>query len=352
MTLKKLFSLLLTLLISIPVILSTVLILDIQSNMKDTIVTPRVKAYITALFILILITSILLIIIFRKLFDFFNQIKNKTQNLANGNLSDPITKDFEKKKLRLSETNTIIQNLETMRLSLIEAQNQTNRFIMGISHDIRTPISIIKGYTEALSDGILSSPEEVKNALDLIASKTQQLEGITESLIDFMRMEAKDIKAQFGEINLYELLTYFSKSCELTLSLYSRQFSYFIDISTTITIKANRNLVLRALDNLFSNAIRYTNNGDIITITAKKTDENIVISIQDSGIGIEEKDMEYIFNLFYRGKNANHEKGLGIGLAVVHNITELHGWKVFCESEKGKGSRFSILIPLENCSNI
>ncbi|MCR4579653.1 MAG: HAMP domain-containing histidine kinase [Treponema sp.] len=244
-----------------------------------------------------------------------------------------------------------MQNLEKMRLSLINAQNQKSRFIMGISHDIRTPISIIKGYTEALSDGFLTGPEETKNGLDIISQKTQELEGITETLIDYMRMDLNELTEQLEPINAREVFHLFAKSSELTMPIYNRNYTYNIDIPENITILANKNLLLRALDNLFTNALHYTKNHDKIHFDAHLEDKCIKLSLEDSGIGMEKNELNNIFNIFYRGQNTNKQKGLGIGLTVVHDIVEIHKWKISCESEKGKGTTFFITIPLESYSD-
>ncbi len=352
MTLKKLFITILLLLLSIPTILSVAIIVDLQINNPEAALSPRLKTYLTILFCMTIITAILLLILFIKLLNYFSSIQKKTTNLSKGNLKQTVITEADKSYMKLSEPSQILQNLESMRISLIEAQNQTTKFIMGISHDIRTPLSIIKGYTEALSDNILTSDEEKQNALNLISAKTQQLEGITESLIDFMRMEKKELREQFEPINICEFLNYFAKSCTLTLSLYSRKFSYSINIPENYCTKANRTLSLRALDNLFSNALRYTHDGDSISLNADLTEEGIIITLSDTGIGIEKEELDYIFNIFYRGSNATKENGLGVGLAVVHNITETHGWKISCSSKKNKGTTFTITIPLENCSEI
>ncbi len=350
MNLKKLFNTILLLLLSIPAIITTLLLFDLAKNHPQAIASPRLHKFLILLFSMIIVTTIILLFLFIKLLIFFSSIQKKTTKLSKGELKETVITPADKLYMKISETNQILQNLEAMRISLIEAQNQTTKFIMGISHDIRTPLAIIKGYTEALSDNILSSPEEKKNALNLISEKTQQLEGITESLIDFMRMEKKELREHFEPINVYEFLNYFAKSCTLTLSLYNRNFSYNINIPENYCTKANRTLSLRALDNLFSNAIRYTNDGDSICLNAELTDQGIIIKLSDTGIGIDKKELDYIFNIFYRGSNATYENGLGVGLAVVQNITQTHGWKINCESEKDQGTCFTITIPLESCS--
>ena len=101
----------------------------------------------------------------------------------------------------------------------------------------------------------------------------------------------------------------------------------------------------RALENLFGNALRYTEDDGEITITADESDEYITITFSDTGCGIAEKDISHLFDLFYRGTNSRREQGLGIGLSVVKDIVDLHGWNIAIRSELGKGSDFIIRIP-------
>ena len=109
-------------------------------------------------------------------------------------------------------------------------------------------------------------------------------------------------------------------------------------------------LARRVFENLFNNALRYTNDGDTITLTSYiDVDESSVIyKISDTGIGIDEKDLKNIFNMFYRGTNSRREEGMGIGLSVVQNIIETHRWKISVDSKKDIGTTFTIKIPFEN----
>jgi signal transduction histidine kinase len=106
-------------------------------------------------------------------------------------------------------------------------------------------------------------------------------------------------------------------------------------------------LFQRALENLFSNALRYTKEADRISISAAATDTALKIEIGDTGCGIAEKDQKHIFDLFYRGSNSRREEGMGIGLSVVKNIVDTHGWAIALESKQGHGSLFTITIPLD-----
>ena len=113
-------------------------------------------------------------------------------------------------------------------------------------------------------------------------------------------------------------------------------------------MNAAKNLVNRVLENLFSNALRYTRDGDSIKIQCVQDRECVRVSVSDTGIGMAEKDLQRIFDLFYRASNSRREQGMGIGLSVVKTVIDAHGWKIGVESELGKGSSFTITIPLEN----
>ena len=236
-----------------------------------------------------------------------------------------------------------------MRQSLLEAQNQQTKFIMGISHDLRTPVAIIKGYTEALSDGIISEPEEISNTYSLIGNKTAQLDNMINSLINFMKMNYADFRETLSNESITKLINEFFQDAKVSGNVFNRKVCCNNELSEDILVPMNKTLISRAFENLLSNALRYTKENDTITISAYKiNDSEIKVAIADTGIGIDEKDLNQIFDLFYRGTNSRREEGMGIGLSVVKNIMETHNWNIEVKSEKDKGTCFIITIPLKN----
>lgn len=312
-------------------------------NPKD-----KPKSFVPVL-IEILITVVifcvtLLILIFSNISKSITDLENKTQSIADGNLSEQI----EIKDLSSNEITSITESLEKMRISLLEAQNQKNKFIMGISHDLRTPVAIIKGYTEALSDGVITSKKEIKNTLTLIMTKTTQLESMIDTLINFMKLNNNEIRQNLIPGSITKLITDFAKECEFTATVFKRTVKCNINLTDDILIPMDKQLVTRAFENIFNNALRYTRENDSIFIRSIQRDDNIYFSIEDTGIGIEEADLENIFNLFYRGTNSRREAGMGIGLSVVKNIVETHGWSINVSSKKDQGTCFTITIPVKN----
>ena len=325
------------------ILLITRLSLDRIKNSQMT------KKYLKILLVIILITCISLIIIFfisRDIFEGLNKIEKSSSKLAEGKLDETITTDTSSSQT--NEFTRIMNSLEKMRIELLESQASKNRFITGISHDLRTPVAVIKGYSEAIKDDVISDSNEIKNTMELIDQKTTQLESMIDTLLNFIKLNNSEIKEKLVRHSITKLIIDFTKYAEVTGKVFKRNVSSNINISRDIKVPLNTQLVHRSLENLLSNAIRYTKDGDKIEIIAYEDPadkHSLILKIQDTGSGIDKKDLDYIFDLFYRGTNSRQEEGMGVGLAVVKNIMDTHGWKINVESEKDKGTCFTIVIP-------
>lgn len=310
----------------------------------------QTSVYLRILLIIIIIGALSLIIIYyisKSIFKGLNTIQSTSASLAEGKLENPIISDASPNDK--NEFICILNSLEAMRCELLEMQERKNHFIMGISHDLRTPVAVIKGYSEAIKDGVISETEDIKKSIELIEQKSTQLEGMIDTLISFMKLNNREIKETLVPDSITKIINDFAKYAEVTGTIFKRNIKTNVAIKDDILIPLNIQLVQRSLENIFSNAIRYTRENDLIEISAltKKIDKKntILLKIKDSGYGIDKKDLDYIFDLFYRGTNSRKEEGMGIGLAVVKNIMDTHGWNISVDSQKGKGSCFTIKIP-------
>lgn len=293
------------------------------------------------LMLIVTICIIVIVILSRTINNSIKKIEDSTQALANGDLSTKIPFDSKKS----NEITSISESLEKMRISLAEAQNQKAKFIMGISHDLRTPVAVIKGYTEAISDGVISSEADVKNAMELITSKTSQLETMIDTLISFTKMNSTEIRQSMKTQSITQFITEILKEEQTIGNVFNRNIITQISFDREVLVPFDRQLATRVFENLFNNALRYTKDNDTINLNAYIQDNSVIYKITDSGIGIDKEDLKNIFNMFYRGTNSRREEGMGIGLSVVKNIIETHGWKIDVESEKGKGTCFTLTIP-------
>ena len=291
--------------------------------------------------IVVLIISIIgIYIISKSIFKSINKLVKQTHEIAEGNLNEHINEnDYPDDALKI-----ISESIETMRKNLIETQEKKSRFLMGVSHDLRTPIAVIKGYAEALSDEVIKSEEQTKQALNIILDKTNTLELMVNTLLDYVKLDSKDWQNELKIENLSKFIDDFFKNAIITGTLFKRIVKTENNLKSDTLIKYNGLLVQRALENLLSNAIRYTHDNDEIFLSANETESNILLSIKDSGVGMTKNDEKHIFDLFFRGTTSRREGGMGIGLSVVKTIIEIHNWNISVSSELNKGTEFIITI--------
>ena len=298
--------------------------------------------------ILLCFAALVLVIIAKISRDIFTSItilEQRTQKIADGDLSVPLTDDAKQSKAKSNEIISLTENLEKMRSALLDAHERRTRFIMGISHDLRTPVAVIKGYTEAISDDVVTDKNEIKKSLEIISTKTNQLEGMIDTLINFVKLDSVDWREKLVPESVFSVVSEFAKSAEMTGAVFKRKITSSISVSKACKVPMDKQLFSRALENLLSNAIRYSKDGDEIAITATETENACVVSVSDTGIGIAQKDLDHIFDMFYRATDSRREEGMGIGLTVVKSIVDTHGWTIGVSSEAGKGSTFTITIP-------
>ncbi len=294
---------------------------------------------------LLIFTVIMSIIIANAITKSVLILEQATRRIAAGEL------DLEVAARGSNEITSLTSSLNRMRLALKEDIIRRSRFIMGISHDLKTPLALIKGYTEAIRDGITDDLASRSRAIDIILSKVEQLEGMIDDLMDFVRMDTSEWQQHLVEQPFLPFLQAFCKRVSIDAQLLHREVSFDLNIPEHAKVKMNEALITRVFENLVSNALRYTMEGGKVHITAQLENDpmnkaTIVVKITDNGIGIDQEDLDRIFELFYRGTNSRREAGMGIGLSVVKSIIDSHGWNITVFSNKQVGSTFSITIPI------
>ena len=318
------------------------LVLLVSRISKKKNQTNMFYSLLDCILIFVIICAVATCCISRTITSSLSHLVKQTEKIAKGDLTPQEQRTPAKSR---NEFTDLTEHIDSMRAALLDAKRKQQRFIMGITHDLRTPISVIKGYTEALYDGVITSEEETKKSLEIINTKTSQLEEMITSLINYCTFFRDNFRRQITPHCIKKQLETFAKSAETTGYIFHRKISCNINLLESTDIPVNEQLLARALENLFGNALRYTEDDGEITITADESDECITITFSDTGCGIAEKDISHLFDLFYRGTNSRREQGLGIGLSVVKDIVDLHGWNIAIRSELGKGSDFIIRIP-------
>ena len=267
-------------------------------------------------------------------------LEDATRRIANGEL------DLNVDIKGSNEITSLTKSLNKMRYALNEEERRRYRFIMGISHDLKTPLALIKGYAEAIGDGVAGDTVSRSEAVEIISSKADQLECMIDDLLNFVRMDTGEWREQLEDTNITEYINNLVKTLGMDIDLLHYKFIPDIRLPEKLLIPMDEKLVQRALENLINNAIRHTPHGSIIRFTAIMVNNTVELTINDNGPGIDTEALPHVFDMFYRGSSSRREQGMGLGLAVVKWVLDYHGWSISVSAEKDKGTSFIITIPL------
>jgi two-component system phosphate regulon sensor histidine kinase PhoR len=231
---------------------------------------------------------------------------------------------------------------DVTRLKRLE--NMRKEFVSNVSHEIKTPLTAIKGFVETLSDGAMDNPDEGKRFLTIIEKHVNRLVALIEDLMRLSGIEQKDktegIKLEPGKIK--NVIKTAIQVCQAKAD--AKNIKVNLICPEDISTKIDTQLLEQAAVNLLDNAIKYSDEGGLVQIEVITTDIEVCISFKDYGIGIPKKHLSRLFERFYRVDKARSRKlgGTGLGLAIVKHIVQTHGGYVTVESEPGKGSNFVI----------
>ncbi len=267
-----------------------------------------------------------------------SKLENAMKKVAVGDL------DFEIEKEGKDEFSLLLESFDKMRLALKEEQARKSRFIMAVSHDLKTPLTSIKGYVEAIQDGLVKDSDTLNRYIGIISEKSVVLEDRISSLIDFARMETGEWKLKNTEIELNSFLKRLSSIYEEDCRILEKKYNFENHLPESIKITCDPVLFERALENLFINSVKHTLSGTEIFFKAFMDNSLPVIELGDNGEGIDKDDLVYIFEPFYRGSNSRKEPGMGLGLSTAKSVLDAHGWDVSVSSVKGEGTVFRIIL--------
>ena len=221
-------------------------------------------------------------------------------------------------------------------------------FVANVSHELRTPLSILRGYIETLLDNPKTSREELSRILGVMERHSKRLDLLAEDLLTLAQLESANPNLQLGNIDLSNLFGEVIRDWDKKLA--NKQLNVIVDVPPGLPpMCADRQRLQEALYNLLDNAVKYSPEHGEIRLTARQRDEEIVLSVRDSGIGIGREDLPRIFERFYRAdkaRTAENIRGTGLGLAIVKHVAHLHGGHVEAESELGKGTTIRVVLPV------
>lgn len=321
----------------------------IVASVNSLISKNTLKRMICAFILVLCLTSIVLTQWIQKgIFTPINQLNIAMQNIAEGNLEYMLTTEEK------GEIGELYRNYEDMRLRLKESldekfehEQKNKELVSNISHDLKTPITSIKGYVEGIMDGVADTPEKMHKYIKTIYDKANDMDRLINELTTYSGIDNNRIPYTFRRINVSD---YF-RDCveEVGLDLESKriQLNYEALIEPSTQIVADPEQLKRVINNIISNSVKYMNKEKgVIDIRILDEVDAIRVEIEDNGMGVAAKDLPNIFERFYRtDASRNSSKGgSGIGLSIVKKIVEDHGGYIWATSKENEGTCMHFVI--------
>lgn len=230
---------------------------------------------------------------------------------------------------------TELKNLELMRKD----------FVANVSHELKTPITSIKGFSETLLDGAMDEEKSKKNFLEIIYQESDRLQLLIEDLLTLSNLERDGFKLTRSTVDISMLLEEITPMINHQARKHDLHLT--VEVDDNLTVQADKEKLKQVIINLVNNAISYTPAAGKIILRIQETTDFIRIQVKDTGIGIELEALPRVFERFYRVDKARSRNtgGTGLGLAIVKHIIEVHGGKITVESEINKGTLFSVYFP-------
>ena len=269
-------------------------------------------------------------------------------------IADAITQgDFSKKAEIRSrdEIAALANSFNMMVVELQEVESMRQAFIANISHDFRSPLTSIRGFVQAMLDGVI--PEEQYNKyLNIVFEETNRLSKLTNDILELTKMESGQEELHLVRFDINEMVR------KLTLGFEQRaeekklntQFKF---LQEKLFVNADIDKIQRVIYNLVDNAVKFTQEGDSITIETSIVGKKAYVAVSDTGVGMDEESMRHVFERFHKGDKSRglNKTGTGLGLAIVKQIIVNHGEGIQVVSKEGQGTKFEFTLPLANQVN-
>ncbi len=323
----------------------------IVTDVQDMI--PEVKQFVIdilvcVVLVLILTAGLLIFWINRGVMIPVNKMRVATKNIKEGNL------DFELKPEADDELGSLCQDLEEMRIRLKDSAEEKVKFdqeskelISNISHDLKTPVTTIKGYAEGIIDGVADTPEKMDKYIRTIYNKANEMNLLINELTLYSKIDTNRIPYNFNTISA---IAYFDDCAEdLSLELESKNidFGYYNYVESDVKVIADPEQIRRVIHNIVNNSVKYMDKDHgRINLRVKDVGDFVQIELEDNGKGIAAKDLPNIFDRFYRtDASRNSSKGgSGIGLSIVKKIVEEHGGNIWATSKPDTGTTMYFVL--------
>lgn len=317
--------------------------LFIVTHIRNIISKTLLVDMLIAIIVILVFTSILLTRwIHRGVFIPVNELNFAMQNIAEGNLEYRLLEDNK------GEIGELYRNYEEMRLRLKESteenfqqEKQNRELVSNISHDLKTPITAIKGYVEGIMDGVADTPEKMDKYIKTIYNKANDMDRLINELTIYSGINSNRIPYNFHRINVTDYFNDCIEEVGLDLESKNIELNYSNLASNDTFVIADPEQMKRVINNIIGNSVKYLDKAHgVIDIRILDELDSIRVEIEDNGKGIAAKDLPNIFERFYRTDSSRNSSqgGSGIGLSIVKKIVEDHGGYIWATSKEGEGT--------------
>ena len=276
------------------------------------------------------------------------KLKKATQNIKEGNL------DFELETEGNDEFAELFRDFDEMRRRLKESteekvlmDKESKELISNISHDLKTPITAVKGYVEGIIDGVADTPEKMDRYVRTIYKKTNEMDHLINELTFYSKIDTNRIPYTFSKLNVCSYFDDCAEEMEMELENEGITLDYSNTVNKDVLVIADGEQIRRVINNVIGNSIKYMDKDPgAIMLRVKDVGDFVQVEIEDNGKGIAPRDLPYVFDRFYRTDvSRNSSKGgSGIGLSVVKKILEDHGGKAWATSREGMGTTIYFVL--------
>ncbi len=299
--------------------------------------------------VLLLTAGVLTLWIYRSIITPIHKLQKAAENIKEGNLDFQIESDGS-----ADEINALCVSFEEMRRRLKENaeeklhnERENRALISNIAHDLKTPITAVKGYAEGIMDGVANTPEKVDKYVRTIYSKANEMDTLINELTLYSKIDTNRIPYNFAKINVEEYFADCVEEIGLDLEHRGIGLAYYNYVDSDVVIIADPEQLRRVVNNIIGNSAKYMNKANgFINVRIKDVGDFIQVEIEDNGSGIQAKDLPYIFDRFYRADASRNSAtgGSGIGLSIVKKIIEDHGGKIWATSKEDTGTIMYFVI--------
>ena len=296
------------------------------------------------------ITAVVLVIwLYRTIIRPLNTLKVATNEMKGGNLNYSISGDPS------DEIGQLCEDFDEMRLHMkelieerLQYEQDSKELISNISHDLKTPLTAIKGYAEGIMDGIADTPEKMEKYVKTIYTKANDMSVLVDELTFFTKIDSNTVPYNFMILDASDYFTDCIEELGLDMEVKNLKLDFVNGIEKGTKVSADPEQLKRVINNIIGNSVKYMDKpeGEIV-VRLCDVDGNIRIELSDNGPGIAKKDLPYIFDRFYRADASRNSKkgGTGLGLAIAQKIIEEHGGKIWAKSEEGVGTSICFTLP-------